>query len=148
MSSSCAATSVTGSRSPSPSDASLRAIASVVGASPETVRSVRNELRGGGDPSARARGKVDADATVLGLLSRRMQSTARVREDPAFTDRDGGEQFVGWFDTASVEPQDLYRYVEAVPLSRVYEIADEARRRADFWTRFAVALESRVRTRS
>ena len=128
-------------------DASLRAIAGVVGASPETVRSVRNELRDGGDPNARARGKADADATVLGLLSRKLHSTAPVREDPAFTDRDGGEQFVGWFDTASVEPQDLYRYVEAVPLSRVYEIADEARRRADFWTRFAVALESKVRTR-
>jgi hypothetical protein len=35
-----------------------------------------------------------------------------------------------------------------VPLSRVYEIAGEARRRAEFWTRFAETLETRVRRRA
>jgi hypothetical protein len=38
--------------------------------------------------------------------------------------------------------------VGAVPLSRVYEIADEARRRAGFWSRFAEALEGQVRRRA
>ena len=48
----------------------------------------------------------------------------------------------------SVVEGHLWQYVEAVPLSRVYEIADEARRRAEFWTRFAVSIEGRVRRRA
>jgi hypothetical protein len=130
-------------------DASLRTIASAVGASPETVRSVRNEMRGatgGSEPAERV--QREAEATVLGLLSRKSPQAPPVRDDRAFTDRDGGLQFVGWFDTTSVEPGDLCRYVDAVPLSRVYEIADEARRRAEFWEGFAVAVEGRIRRRA
>jgi ParB-like chromosome segregation protein Spo0J len=130
-------------------DASLRTIANAVGASPETVRSVRNEMRAAvaaNLPDAHA--KPEVGAKVLGLLERKAPGSSPVRGDPAFTDRDGGQQFVGWFDTTCVEPGDLYQYVESVPLSRVYEIADEARRRAEFWTRFAVALEGRVRRRA
>jgi hypothetical protein len=35
-------------------------------------------------------------------------------------------------------------YVPVVPLSRVYEIADESRSLADFWVQFARDLEARV----
>jgi hypothetical protein len=35
-----------------------------------------------------------------------------------------------------------------VPLSRVYIVADEARRRANSWSTFAAALEDRVNTRA
>jgi hypothetical protein len=34
-----------------------------------------------------------------------------------------------------------------VPLSRIYEIADEARRRSDLWMRFARFLEARTAKR-
>ena len=34
--------------------------------------------------------------------------------------------------------------VETVPLSRIYEVADEARRRSELWLRFARALEART----
>jgi hypothetical protein len=71
-----------------------------------------------------------------------------LRADRAFTDRDGGESFVGWFDSTSIAHVDLWQQIESVPLSRVYEIADEARRRAAFWTQFAVTLEGRVRRRA
>jgi hypothetical protein len=113
------------------------------------VRSVRNEMRTASAPAASvAEGRREAEATVLGLLSRKGSSASPVRDDRAFTDRDGGPRFVEWFDAGSVEPGDLCHYVDAVPLSRVYEIADEARRRAEFWTRFALALEGRVRRRA
>lgn len=132
-------------------DASLRTIASAVGASPETVRSVRNELRGT-DASTRAAGGLadDPAATALSLLSRSPGSRAGLvcRDDPAFTDREDGPQFVEWFSSTSVEQGQLWQYVESVPLSRVYEIADEARRRAEFWASFAGAVEGRVRHRA
>ena len=129
--------------------ASLRAIARVVGASPETVRSVRNEVRGlSGAPSAPTSKSSDSEAIVLGLLSRKRPAAPPLRADRAFTDREGGESFVGWFDSASIAHVDLWQQIESVPLSRVYEIADEARRRAAFWTQFAVTLEGRVRRRA
>jgi ParB-like chromosome segregation protein Spo0J len=129
-------------------DASLRKIASVVGASPETVRSVRNQVRAShSSPAGEAE---QPEATVLGLLSRSRNAHAGVacREDRAFMDRANGPEFAEWFDSTSVEQGELWQYVDAVPLSRVYEIADEARRRADFWSRFAVAIEARVRRRA
>jgi hypothetical protein len=130
-------------------EASLRAIARVVGASPETVRSVRNEVRArSGAPSAPTSEPVESEATVLGLLSRKRSGAAPLRADRAFTDREGGEKFVGWFDATSIGHVDLWQQIESVPLSRVYEIADEARRRAAFWTQFAVMVEGRVRRRA
>ncbi len=126
-------------------DASLRAIAGIVGASPETVRSVRNELRSGGGEAgcATAEAYACAKGTELVLSSRR--SAVPPRDDRAFADREGGHEFIGWFEATSVEKLDPWTHIEAVPLSRVYEIADVARRRAEFWSRFAEALESRVR---
>jgi hypothetical protein len=35
-------------------------------------------------------------------------------------------------------------HMQSVPLSRVYEIADEARRRAKAWTDFAASLNHRT----
>ena len=132
-------------------DASLRKIASAVGASPETVRSVRNEMRTvtcstPGDAHAAG----ESLATVRAILagSRKAPIVDACRDDRAFTDREDGQRFVDWLNSTSVEPGDLWRYVESVPLSRVYVIADEARRRAEFWTRFAMAVEGRVRRRA
>jgi ParB-like chromosome segregation protein Spo0J len=132
-------------------DASLRAIAGVVGASPETVRSVRNEMRAAAAPAPHAVAPEPAPtANVLDVLARARKGPVGVdcRDDRAFTDRDGGQEFVEWFDGTAVELGDLWRYVDAVPLSRVYVIADEARRRAEFWAQFAMAVEGRVRLRA
>ncbi len=38
-------------------------------------------------------------------------------------------------------------YAASVPLSRVYEVSDEARRRALFWAQFAERVESRAKRR-
>jgi ParB-like chromosome segregation protein Spo0J len=130
-------------------EASLRAIAQVVGASPETVRSVKNKLRSGHSVATRP---VHADpapeATILGLLSRKQRCARPWQDDRALADRDGGAQFVQWFDATAVESADGWEHVGVVPLSRVYEVADEARRRAAFWLGFAETLEGQVRRRA
>ena len=62
--------------------------------------------------------------------------------------REGGEQFVEWFDATTVDDADGWAHLGVVPLSRTYEVADEARRRAAFWASFAEALERQVRRRA
>jgi len=124
-------------------DASLRTIASTVGVSPETVRSVREKLRAGPERSA-APVRTDPEAVVLAVLSRQRRRAEPLGGDRAFTDRDDGREFVDWFDATCVDDADLWRHVGAVPRSRVYEIVDEARRRASVWARFAEQLEGQV----
>jgi hypothetical protein len=130
-------------------EASLRSIAAAVGSSPETVRSVRGKLqtvdRGSVNPELAS---VDTDATVLGLLTRRAHTTHRLEGDQAFTTREGGCEFIEWFDSTAVDPGDQWAHVGSVPRSRIYEVADEARRRATFWSHFADSLEGQVRRRA
>jgi ParB-like chromosome segregation protein Spo0J len=131
-------------------DASLRFIAKKVGASPETVRSVRNRLGLVNEHVASSSPAVviDPEATVLALLSRTQRRECAWRDDAAMSTRDGGEEFVSWFDATMVDDADAWTYVRAVPLSRTYEIADEARRRASFWSSFAQTLERQVQRRA
>jgi len=131
-------------------EASLRAVARVVGASPETVRSVRNRMRTGA-PACSSLASVrdgDLDATILGLLPRAQRSGRPWQHDQALATSDGGEQFVAWFDATAVDGADRWEYLGVVPLSRTYEVADEARRRAAFWASFAETLEGQVRRRA
>ena len=129
--------------------ASLRSIAAVVGSSPETVRSVRRKLRTvAGEPVPDAEPVLDTEATVLGLLNRSRRVGHRLDGDRAFSGREHGTEFVQWFDATTVEPADLWAHVGTVPRSRIYEVADEARRRAGFWTDFADSLEGQVRRRA
>jgi ParB-like chromosome segregation protein Spo0J len=119
--------------------APLRQIARQVGASPETVRSVKlrmNERSTGTDPRG---------ATILGLYKDRGRQ--RLGEDPAFASREDADTFAKLFDATTVDRAALLAHVESVPLSRIYEVADEARRRAGHWREFADVLESRVRQR-
>ena len=80
------------------------------------------------------------EATVLGLLSRKPRCARPWQEDRALAARDGGERFVEWFDSTAVDSVDGWEHIGVVPLSRVYEVADEARRRAAFWLGFAETL--------
>jgi ParB-like chromosome segregation protein Spo0J len=129
-------------------DASLRAIAAAVGSSPETVRSVRGKLRAVGRQPAPEAEATDTEATVLGLLIRSGRAGHRLEGDRAFSGREHGNEFVKWFDATTVEPADLWTHVGTVPRSRIYEVADEARRRAGFWSNFADSLEGQLRRRA
>ena len=130
-------------------DASLRFIARKVGASPETVRSVRNRI-GTVDagPATDTGRSPDVEATVLALLSRKQRCSRPWQDDAALAGREGGTQFVEWFDATTVDDTDGWAHLGVVPLSRTYEVADEARRRAHFWASFAEALEQQVRRRA
>jgi ParB-like chromosome segregation protein Spo0J len=108
-------------------DASLRAIAATVGVSPETVRSVRMSLQ---------------HAPDAGTEPARIE--APWKDDAAILSSNGGEDFVAWFERTVVTDDDAARHLDAVPLSRIYEIADEARRRSTMWMQFARSLEART----
>jgi ParB-like chromosome segregation protein Spo0J len=113
--------------------ASLRSLAAVASVSPETVRLVRLNSSAPHRP----------DPPAGAALSAEDPEEPRWREDTALASCDGGEDFVAWFDRTALGEQDWRRHVEAVPLSRVYEIGDEARRRSELWTELARSLEGR-----
>jgi hypothetical protein len=127
-------------------DASLRVVAASVGVSPETVRLVRMNLRststGDGVPSGVATAVADE---VLSFARPPQVAPPSWDADAAITTCDGGTDFLAWFERTCVDATACNEVREVVPLSRVYEIADEARRRAEVWTDFARALESRSR---
>ena len=136
-------------------EASLRAIAAAVGSSPETVRSVRGKLQAADRGSVeretareREAATIDTEATVLGLLTRRAHAGHRLEGDQAFSSREGGREFIEWFDNSAVDSTDHWAHIGSVPRSRIYEVADEARRRATFWSHFADSLEGQVRRRA
>lgn len=129
--------------------ASLRAIAAELGVSPETVRSVRGELALSDEPTEQP--QVHAAhlevTSIERLMARRAGQVepAPWREGNAFGSSEGGSSFVDWLEATSTAGG--CGRASEVPLSRVYEIADEARRRAAFWTQFADSLERRPRGR-
>jgi ParB-like chromosome segregation protein Spo0J len=132
-------------------DGSLRSIAAEVGASPETVRSVRRNLARQDDTGVAARVPGQEQMGATSTMAFRLHSLLPPNhlawsEDQALTSTERGQDFTEWFGQSSVADE-WYRYLDAVPLSRIYEVADEARRRANAWSSFAQTLEGRVKTR-
>jgi len=115
---------------------SLREIAGAVGASPETVRRVRMGLE--------TRSELPAVRDAGGLPASNRDAW---RVDLALTSRADLGELVEWLERTD-PGDDPYHYVAGVPLSRVYELGDEARRRAAFWTEVARSLETRARRSS
>ncbi len=116
-------------------EASLRELARLAGTSHETVRSVRRQLAEQRSPLV-LRGPPESFAEV----QKPLKSLTR---DRAFSSTAVGEHFAEWFDRTAITV-DWMNLVNVVPLSRIYEVADEARRRALAWTDFASALTSRI----
>lgn len=114
---------------------SLREIAGVAKVSPETVRRIRREVDGAPPPA-------------IGVLPRVPPRPAGDwRDDPAMASSPELSELIEWLERT--EPgSELASHAGAVPLSRVYELADEGRRRAAFWSAFATALEARARGRA
>ncbi len=119
-------------------DASLRTIAAVAGASPETVRLVRLNLAAAPDESRVApRGEPSGPNGPVGG-----EDTTDWASDAALASAAGGDDLLAWMAQTRLDPSDL-EWANSVPLSRVYVLAEEARRRADLWLQFAQALEAR-----
>jgi ParB-like chromosome segregation protein Spo0J len=127
---------IAGALSASP-EASLRQIAWQVGSSPETVRSVRKEL------SEKSTGNATDLVRELELVKEPARDITLT--DSALRATDEAKSFSEWFGNNGCA--DWSDHVLSVPLSRVYEVADEARHRADQWMEFAHAVEGRAKSR-
>jgi ParB-like chromosome segregation protein Spo0J len=118
-------------------DASLRQIARQVGSSPATVHAVRSKLARGVPVLA------EADAPGAAPEPGAVGPPAWT-SDAALTATPSHVEFAEWFARTEVDER-CVGLVGAPPLSRVYELADEARRRARCWALFADAIEERAR---
>lgn len=130
-------------------DLSLRAIAREVGVSPETVRRVRRRLHqeeatvSGVLATARlspqSQSAVFSSPQLLGDSGRRT-----LESDAALASAPHGEKFTRWFAATDISDE-WESFMTDVPLSRIYVVADEARRRSRMWALFAASVEARVR---
>jgi transposase-like protein len=119
-------------------DASLRDIARAVGVSPETVRSVRATLLD--DPDVRSA----SVPVILAEWRAAHDQTRRWQPDHSFASREDACATADFLERTDVRECDLDGHAGAVPLSRVYEVSDEARRRAAFWSQLADRIEARA----
>jgi hypothetical protein len=125
----------------------LRSVALQVGASPGTVRSVRTEL---GLDAAADEGSapgLPAAAEAGGLAGETATWGGNVGAwlpDCAVLSTEEGSEFAAWFTRTAVADE-WHAHLPVVPYSRIYDVADEARRRAAHWAEFARALEGRSR---
>jgi ParB-like chromosome segregation protein Spo0J len=141
-----------------------RWVAQVCGMSHTTVANVRRELclnedvpavaaRVGSDGRLRAV-RSAASARVVGLNARSATddrpapppAPALPRDDAlgALPGLDGFRELIARTDMLAEEAE---RYLSAVPLGWMYEVADECRRRAKTWADLATRAESRVHAR-
>jgi hypothetical protein len=126
--------------------ASLRWIARRAGASQATVLDVRRRLERGEDPvpSKFRQGSMGSTDTNREPMTDQ-RATPIWAADSACSSTSETRAFAHWFDATSVSEADAEQYAVAVPLNRVFPVADEARRRATFWVGFASLLEERPR---
>jgi hypothetical protein len=64
--------------------------------------------------------------------------------DSACASAEAAHEFAAWFDRTRVDWDSCQLHAPDVPLSRVYEVADESLRRAKLWSDFAAALQMRA----
>jgi ParB-like chromosome segregation protein Spo0J len=134
--------------------ASLRAIASVAGISPGTVRDVRKRLEAGDDPvPPTARKKEQSSRVQRSPHRRRGRRTSpadraavlrELRKDPSLRFSETGRALLRWLDTQTIGMVDWEKVVENVPDHCVDIIVDLARDNANAWQKFAERLERRI----
>ncbi|HXW82474.1 MAG TPA: ParB/RepB/Spo0J family partition protein [Acidimicrobiales bacterium] len=117
--------------------ASIRQAAGVAGVAPSTVQRVAAGLAKSQhqDPSQAANGEQKGPGP----------SGEGSTGGPPYQSFTQGVDAVSWLDRTSVTLEDLRAHLGSLPLSHVYEVADECRRRARTWAEMADVLEARVR---
>lgn len=127
-------------------DASNRAIARRTGASQATVRDVRERLKRGESPapSGQRQRRRHPGGTAPGAPTASTEP-ATGEEGPLDLPSGVPAEFADWFESSHVNDADWQPFVDAIPIGRVYDIADASRRRGESWRAFAVALEDRAR---
>jgi hypothetical protein len=123
-------------------DQPVRPIANLTGASPATVLDVRRRLRESGDPlPARLRSVTDRAGPRTDARRTDWRTDIAVSSEPA------NQEFLAWIERVRISDADWNRHAGGIPLSRVYELIDEARAQAASWERFAAELAARTRRR-
>lgn len=112
-------------------DASLRSVAKSAGSSQSTVLDVRQRLERGESP-------------LPGQLVERTRQEDW-RNDAALRSTSEGSEFARWFQQSAICDEQWEPYVDVLPMSRIYQLIDDARQRVKDWARFADAMEGRVR---
>ena len=103
---------------------SLRTIAALAGTSPETVRRVRARLS---DEASNE----DIQSSQSSPLLRVVASKSKTWEsDAALSTFENATEFTEWFGRTYIDTDLWQCYVSGIPVGRIYEIADEARRRS------------------
>ena len=119
--------------------ASLREIARLTGSSAETVRSVKGSIDSSKTLTPARFGVSKAQLTCPNDSHPVLRPTI----DAAVASAVGGKEFALWFEQTA-QTAKWINFVDAVPLSRIYEIADAARGCSRDWSDFAAALVARV----
>ena len=115
-------------------EGSLRSIAQATGTSPATVRAVKARLA----ESDRA----DSESSVEPATAPSLSSSSRITDAALLSTREG-TSFAKWFERTSID-EEWRDLAQGIPVSRIYEVADEARRRAQRWLVLASWLETRA----
>jgi ParB-like chromosome segregation protein Spo0J len=146
-------------------EASLRSVATLVGVSPETVRSVRlslargrDEARGRNEPCAMSEDAERAcerspaalhdvltgDRPPVDLIGRDGTSVRALTAVP--NNASALAEFLAWLERTAVQAQECSQWATRVPAPYCLEVAAEARRRAESWLEFASLLNTRADT--
>ena len=78
---------------------------------------------------------------------RQLYERTNLADDSAYRSAPEALEFARWLDAQRIHEDDWQRWTKAIPLSRSYVTADEARNQAREWMSFAAALERRARNR-
>jgi ParB-like chromosome segregation protein Spo0J len=133
---------------------SLREIATELGVSRDTVRSVRSQVARSeamGEPFGPSTSPPDDAPGERAVIHPRPVAGPVTGFHPSWSSDSAcastppGRLFASWFDRHAIEDADPATFVDSVPLSRVYEVIDECRRRSQFWAACADVLGLRVR---
>jgi hypothetical protein len=125
--------------------ASTREVASRTSASQGTVRDVRRRIERGDDVVPARLGKVSEPSR--GGTEAPPSAAKTIEQDSSLIASPAGQRFSEWFGARCLTDDDWQPFVDEIPISRVYEVADAARRCGAVWTSFASALESRAKRR-
>jgi ParB-like nuclease domain len=117
--------------------ASIRQAAGAAGVAPSTVQRLAAGLVRADRPSS--------PSVTIDVRNTTLRRPDPLVADPALHSSPEGAEAVTWLARTAVSVEDLHAHLGSLPLSRVYEVADECRRRARTWAQMADALEARVR---
>lgn len=129
--------------------ASLRAVAALVGVSPETVRSVRLGLANGGAQDSREQTASEISeegppAVVVDIVTAHQLPSRGLAALP--DNASAVTELLDWLELTTVDAETCSRWMMQVPPAYRAAVAAEARRRGEAWLEFAGSLDARAET--